>query len=704
MAAVLPVPPHIATKRIATPVGIKSASTSFSFGKYREIIVAVALFLLFDLGVLVLNFYTSYQISEDALGINLAGRQRMLTQRSAKALLAVEAAHSQGRSAAEDLDELRNAVHLFDSTLKAFEQGGTVPGGNGKSVQLQPAQGSQATEALQQAQALWTPFQPLLAPVLAGYASPAELQAASAYAQAHNQQLLGQMNTLTTALEATASDRATTLRLVQTGGIALALLNFAFILFKFLRRLRHSDAAIEAVTEENREILLSVREGLFLITPRFQLGSQASQSAHQMFGQTLHAGDDFFALLDGRVPDKTLQDAKDYVELLFAPHVKEALVQDINPLTEVHLTGTTQVGKEMRRALSFRFNRVRSGLAVEHLLVTVQDISERMLLQEKLQAERLRSQKEMAMLLAACDADPALLRKFVERAEASLLEVNDLLRSTAYAPGKPALRHALDQSARRIHAFKGDAGALGLESLMQQAHTFESELLQIRTDEGGDRLLALPIPLEELLSKVAALKNLCSVQRGSQAKAAYGALNTTLAKLAQDVAHACGKRVHTTIQMEQQPTPSPETADLLREIATQLVRNAVVHGIEAPATRQASGKSAAGTLDVQLAHTGSEWVLRVRDDGKGLNAAAIRQRLLDLGWYNTAQLDSFDDRQIVSQIFKPGFSTVVAQATVHAGRGIGLDLVQSHVQRLGGRLTLASTPGLFTEFAIRFEA
>jgi two-component system chemotaxis sensor kinase CheA len=84
------------------------------------------------------------------------------------------------------------------------------------------------------------------------------------------------MNELTTALESVASQRANTLRMVQTAGIVLALLNFAFILFKFLRRLRTSDAEIEAANEENREILTSVREGLFLLTPDSRLGSQVS--------------------------------------------------------------------------------------------------------------------------------------------------------------------------------------------------------------------------------------------------------------------------------------------------------------------------------------------------------------------------------------------------------------------------------------------
>jgi two-component system chemotaxis sensor kinase CheA len=350
------------------------------------------------------------------------------------------------------------------------------------------------------------------------------------------------------------------------------------------------------------------------------------------------------------------------------------------------------------RTLAFRFNRVRAGTAIAHVLVTVQDISDRTLLQTQLQAERLRSQKELALLLTACETDPALLRQFVARSEASLLEINDLLRGSAQ--GRPTLRHALDQAARRIHALKGDAGALGLDSLVHQAHAFESALLQARNDDSGDPLLALPLPLEALLGRMAALKSLAGIQRDSRLSGT--GLNAALTRLAQDTASALGKRMAAAVQMDHHGELGADAADLVREISTQLVRNAVVHGLEAPATRQACGKAAAGRLEVQLGKNGTEWILRVRDDGRGLNASSLRQKLLDLGWYTARQLESFDDRQIVGHIFKPGFSTAEA-ADVHAGRGVGLDMVQANVQRLGGRLTLASTPGEFTEITVRFE-
>jgi two-component system chemotaxis sensor kinase CheA len=706
MAAVLNSPP-IAIKKVAASPRGKGAAGQFAFGKYREIIIAVAFFLLFDLGVLILNFYTSFRIAEDALGVNLSGRQRMLSQRTAKALLSVDAARAKEAPADKELDELKAAVKLFDTSLKAFQNGATVPGGDGKPVFLKAAEGPKAAEILRKAQDIWTPYQQALEPVLAGKPTDAQLQAAVEYAKANNLKMLGLMNELTTALEAVASDRASALRMVQTGGIVLALLNFAFILFKFLRRLQTSDAAIEAVNEENREILASVREGLFLITPDFKLGSQLSQSAHLLFDRKLATGDDFFALLQPLVSQKALGDARDYVALLFSPHVKEALVQGINPLSEVEVVVRNRLGHDVTRHLSFHFNRVHEAGAVRHLLVTVQDISERIELEARLQGERQRSQKEFAMLLKAIDADPALLRQFVSRAESGLLEVNDLLRSTSSAQGETAILKRLDEAARRVHAIKGDAATLGLDSVAGNAHAFETELQRIRQSGGasgdlGNALLALPMPLEELLGKVNALKSLTGLQRPAyEESGAAEAINEALARLAHTVAADSGKKVVPLVRVGSHSDLPAESADLVREIAVQLLRNSVVHGIESPATRQASGKPAEGKVEVQLTRGESDWTLSVRDDGAGLSAARIRQKLLTLGWYTPQQVESFDDRQIVSHIFKPGFSTADG-VSMHAGRGVGLDVVQANVQRLGARMMLSSTPGQFTEFKIKF--
>ncbi len=141
----------------------------------------------------------------------------------------------------------------------------------------------------------------------------------------------------------------------------------------------------------------------------------------------------------------------------------------------------------------------------------------------------------------------------------------------------------------------------------------------------------------------------------------------------------------------------------MREIAEQLIRNAVVHGIETPGVRTALEKPDDGTLDDQLFLEADQWCLRVRDDGAGLSVSEIREELLEKHWYTEAQLENFNDHQIVAHIFKPGFSTQ-SEVSMHAGRGVGLDVVFANAQQLGARLQLNSTLGKFTEFLIRFDA
>lgn len=715
MSTVLPAPSVI---RAAAPKSQQPGKQSASaggmafLGKYREIIIAVALFLLFDLGVLVLNFYTSFKIDQDTVAINLSGRQRYVSQRIARTLLELDAMRSAGLAyKPETLTELRSGAEIFNVSHAAFRQGATLPGGDGKPVYLEPVVSERGRELEGKVEVLWRPYYELLQPLLSGDSfTPTQLAQALAYSQANNSKLLGVANDFVTETQQIGASRASVLRMVQTGGILLALLNFAFILFKFLRRLNTSDAAIEAATEENREILASVREGLFLLTPEHQLGSQLSSSTHALFGKKLSPGQDLFELLSTLVSDKALNDARDYVELLFSPHVKEKLVQGINPLSEVELTVKNRLGQDTTRYLSFYFNRVQDAGLVRHLLVTVQDITQKVDLETRLASERQRSQKELSMMLKAFETDPTMMRLFVERAEASLLEVNDLLRSTSSATSEAQALKAIDSAYRRVHAIKGDAASLGLEILASLAHQFESQLQKLK-DSGaatGDALLALPLPLEDLLSKVAALKVLGQKRAGPacplhECPVASG-LNAALTQLANDVAADCGKRIQASVRLGSAEDIPANKIDLVREIAIQLVRNAVVHGVETPATRLAAQKAPEGQVDVNLSRDESgQWLLRVRDDGAGLNPARVRERLLALNWYSAEQLESFSDKQILAHIFKPGFSTAET-ATGHAGRGVGLDLVQANVQRLGARLLLSSVPGQHTEFKVCFSA
>ena len=128
-----------------------------------------------------------------------------------------------------------------------------------------------------------------------------------------------------------------------------------------------------------------------------------------------------------------------------------------------------------------------------------------------------------------------------------------------------------------------------------------------------------------------------------------------------------------------------------------LLRNCVAHGIEEPAVRAAAGKDPTGTILIGLHHEGNDVSVEFRDDGAGLNLPRIREKALQQGMISPGQ--ELSDQEAANLIFLPGFSTA-AQITELAGRGIGMDVVRSEVNALGGRIETTTEPGKGTNFKL----
>jgi two-component system, chemotaxis family, sensor kinase CheA len=261
------------------------------FGKYSEIIIAVIVFLVLDLSVLVLNFYTSFQIDQDTVAINLSGRQRYVSQRVARTLLELDAARAAGQPyRPATLDELRNGAKIFQISMVAFRESGVVPGGDGKPVKLNAVTSPTGRRLESEIETLWNPYYKLLQPMLAGDRfSNEELAAALAYSQTHNTRLLNTANDFVTETQAIGASRASRLRTIQTVGILLSLLNFAYTVFASLRHLLNNDRKVEAAQKETAEILSTVKDGLFLLDKDFTIGSQFSESLEKILGRPIAA-------------------------------------------------------------------------------------------------------------------------------------------------------------------------------------------------------------------------------------------------------------------------------------------------------------------------------------------------------------------------------------------------------------------------------
>jgi chemosensory pili system protein ChpA (sensor histidine kinase/response regulator) len=129
-----------------------------------------------------------------------------------------------------------------------------------------------------------------------------------------------------------------------------------------------------------------------------------------------------------------------------------------------------------------------------------------------------------------------------------------------------------------------------------------------------------------------------------------------------------------------------------------MLRNSVVHGIETPEERVARGKSESGTIRVGLHREGSEMVIVLEDDGRGIDVSAVRARARERGLLQAGRVLS--DEEALQLILEPGFSTA-SSITQHAGRGVGMDVVVNEIKKLGGALFTESQPGLGVKFTIR---
>ncbi len=685
------------------------------WSRYRTIVLSVALFLVFDLGVLILNFTLSSQIEADAVAVNLAGRQRMLSQRTVKTLLLTQDAWSNAQDAKPPLDELKLTVLLFDSTLHAFDQGGQVTGADGKPAVLAAATPDGGRDAVTQSLGLWIPYKQLIDTAIGKEAlDGAALGQAVDYARANNLMLLKLMNDLTVALEKGAGARADDLRQIQVGGISLALINFIIILFHFIRKLGESDRQIEAARRETGEILDTVNEGLFLLGPDGRIGGQLSASLPRILRRAVKPGDDFFALLKGMVPESTLRTARSYVELLFAGRVKENLVGDLNPLNrlEIQIEKTGGNGRETRY-LDFQINRVLVGGRISHLLVTVTDITDMVQLQEALEAAKHRAGAEVGLLMSALSVHPAELAGFLQKTEAELLKVNEQLKQRHARPAQH--QQTIQGVFRAIHAIKGEAAALGIESVELLAHDFEQTLstLRERNPITGDDMLSLPVHLNRLFEHLSLMKGIAERVTGVQGAMAGSAppndagdsLARDLQKLADRIAQVQQKHVRVEAELGEFARLPEAARSVLKDVAIQLVRNAIYHGIEAPNDRVHAAKPEHGSIRVVLQPNGAgmfEFI--VRDDGRGLEPQRIREALIASGRYRAEDVAGLDARTVVMKIFEPGFSTAGGGADRDAGRGVGLDVVKERLVGLRAQLKVATQPGRFTEFRIQLAA
>ncbi len=166
-----------------------------------------------------------------------------------------------------------------------------------------------------------------------------------------------------------------------------------------------------------------------------------------------------------------------------------------------------------------------------------------------------------------------------------------------------------------------------------------------------------------------------------------------------DVSLACGKLAE--LQMEGADTELDKTIiEAIKDPLTHIVRNSIDHGIELPGVRQKAGKSTCGAIRLRAFHEGGQVNIVVSDDGAGVDCARVREKAMEKGLATAQEVAGMSDQQICNLLFLPGLSTA-ARVTNISGRGVGMDVVKTNIEKIGGTVGIETVQGRGTTIKIR---
>jgi two-component system chemotaxis sensor kinase CheA len=293
---------------------------------------------------------------------------------------------------------------------------------------------------------------------------------------------------------------------------------------------------------------------------------------------------------------------------------------------------------------------------------------------------------------------PQTLERALRPDEVSLDELERAFRETATETAPAASPKAAKPAAKKAIAEEtADADRVAHQSIRVNVDTLEylmtmvselvltrNQLLEIsRRNEDTE----FKVPLQRLSNVTAELQEGVMKTRMQPIGNAW----QKLPRIVRDLSSELGKQIE--LEMHGADTElDRQVLDLIKDPLTHMVRNSADHGLETPAERLACGKPEQGTIRLSAYHEGGHIIICIADNGRGLNTGRIKAKAVANGLVSEADLEKMTEAQIHKFIFAPGFSTAAAVTAV-SGRGVGMDVVRTNIDQIGGTIDVKSVAG-----------
>jgi len=342
-------------------------------------------------------------------------------------------------------------------------------------------------------------------------------------------------------------------------------------------------------------------------------------------------------------------------------------------LSAMEQTGAEPAGEDS--ALIAEINAMASGQAVPEMAAASLDDDGGFPVAAELLAE----------VAQAIEQNPTLA------APAPVIEPDVKKAEPAKANGEPAAPAA--ESSAAASSIRVNVDVIeNLMTLISELVLTRNQLLQLQRGQKGNEF---KVPLQRLSHLTSDLQDGVTRMRMQPIGNAWA----KLPRIVRDLAVETRKRIE-LVMLGADTELDRQVLEIIKDPLTHMVRNSADHGIEPGAERLAAGKPEAGTITLKAYHESGHIFIRISDDGRGLNVEAIRRKAIANGLVTEPELATMSEQQIIQFIFRAGFSTAEKVTSV-SGRGVGMDVVRTNIERIGGAIEMSSVQGQGTTFLIK---
>ncbi|MCM8535652.1 MAG: ATP-binding protein [Lentisphaeraceae bacterium] len=482
-----------------------------------------------------------------------------------------------------------------------------------------------------------------------------------------------------------------------------------------------------------RSIMNNIKQGIFSLEADGSISPGCSKELTTLFCKELEDIEEKNfdkVCLPGICKNRPNEMAKWIEFVCSAPDVMDW--EDIVHLAPFHEVKFEHEGKDLIYDFTYHKLTVDDSTSV---MVIIEDITEQKLAEEKLKKAQSEYESNLELLNNVISLNNSELFSFLQECDTLLSDVDKISES------KNIDSNTINHLFRSIHSLKGGASTLNFNELSESAHNVENylELLRSQQDEtesdhvideinsikgelnniysivnrfnirksSEDKNVQLMIndkSLEKIITEVMTLeldKPISKIQRDnilssltSLKTVPLSTCEPTIKNMVDKISEKLGKK--TAIVFDKEYSLPHDIFHNLSNPLIHIIRNSLDHGIESPEDRQKAGKQAIATISITGEANDNNYIIKVADDGRGLQSDLIKQVAISKG---LVQADDIENTNVTELIFHPGFSTK-EEVTELSGRGVGLDTVKTTLEDLGGSINIDNKGGVGTTFVL----